>query len=139
MVDLKTKRRKSRLRYKLDFQTGQTIRIKPSHRAIIDLEWSEQFRAARERLHGHNLKRLYGITLSDYRVMYGQQEGRCALCVERISIEPLKRRTACLDHDHKTGKVRGLLCIKCNLGLGLIENRPKWAETAKQYLERFNL
>ena len=66
--------------------------------------------------HARRMKyqRMYGITIEDYDRMYEEQGGRCAICRtdqpggagERFSV----------DHDHETGKVRGLLCNNCNTG-----------------------
>lgn len=65
-----------------------------------------------------HIKRSYGVTLEQYDQMCEQQGGVCAICG---SVDPNGRRLA-VDHDHKTGKVRGLLCSRCNLGAGFIED-----------------
>ena len=59
----------------------------------------------------YHLLSKYGITDADYEYLYRSQEGRCAVC-RRHSSE--FRRRLCLDHDHATGEIRGLLCIHCN-------------------------
>jgi len=71
----------------------------------------------------------YGISVSDYEVMFEKQKGVCAIC-EQTCI----RESLCVDHDHKTGKVRGLLCIKCNAGLGHFNDNTDLLEKAKIYL-----
>jgi Recombination endonuclease VII len=58
------------------------------------------------------LRRLYGISLDDYDNMLDDQGGRCAICLCRPRTRPLA-----VDHDHVTGRVRGLLCSRCNHGL----------------------
>lgn len=72
------------------------------------------------------LKRLYGITYADAVRTLDSQFGRCAnvACSKEISLETKGARgnRAVIDHDHKTGKFRALLCSKCNLDLGIIEN-----------------
>jgi hypothetical protein len=73
--------------------------------------------------------RRYGITLDQLRAMYARQNYGCAIC----------GRSGCelvLDHDHVTGELRGLLCIPCNLILGLLRDDPRIARAAAQYLER---
>jgi hypothetical protein len=60
-----------------------------------------------------------GITLEEYADLLTKQEGRCALC---RTADP-GRRSWCIDHDHKTGKIRGLLCWKCNVALGWYEKQ----------------
>jgi len=64
------------------------------------------------------LKRRYGITLEQYEAMLESQNGKCAICKG----DCLTGRNLAVDHDHETGKVRGLLCSKCNQGLGQLNN-----------------
>ena len=66
------------------------------------------------------LKYEYGITLDDYNKMFKVQEGKCAIC-QRHQNE--LTRTLCVDHDHKTGTVRSLLCVTCNTDVSVVENR----------------
>lgn len=63
-----------------------------------------------------HLKRHYGISLEDYNVLLEKQKGLCAICKRK----ELHQRWKCLsvDHNHKTGEVRGLLCHRCNVVLG---------------------
>ena len=70
--------------------------------------------------------RTYNVTQEQYEEMYTEQEGICPLC--ELFFEAL-----CIDHDHETGKVRGLLCISCNRALGYFENLG-WHRRAKRYL-----
>jgi hypothetical protein len=58
----------------------------------------------------------YNITLKDYNNIFKKQEGKCSICSKHQS-EFVKRLA--VDHNHITGKVRGLLCPKCNKGMGL--------------------
>ena len=60
-------------------------------------------------------KRYYGITLEQYNQMFEKQGGRCNICGRHQSE---LNRALVVDHDHKTRKVRGLLCHKCNTGIG---------------------
>ncbi len=64
-------------------------------------------------------KENYDITLEEYNDFYINQDGRCFICTEHQS--RLSKRLA-VDHNHKTGKVRGLLCSKCNTALGLLQD-----------------
>ena len=66
------------------------------------------------------LKNVYGITLEDYNKMFEAQEGKCAIC-QRHQNELTK--SLGVDHDHKTGQIRSLLCITCNTDLASVENR----------------
>lgn len=67
----------------------------------------------------YELKRTYGISLLDVTNMYRMQNGACAICQHAKALSELY-----VDHNHRSGKVRGLLCPKCNTALGMInENR----------------
>lgn len=73
----------------------------------------------------------YGITQKDYNKYFKIQRGECAIC--HIHQKDLKQKL-CVDHDHKTGKVRGLLCKKCNIGLGYFKDNRKLLKSAVDYL-----
>ncbi len=79
---------------------------------------------------GH-LRRKFGITSSAYAQLLAAQNGGCAICEQPC--ETGKRLA--VDHDHRTGQVRGLLCSRCNTALGLL--RDDWAIVglAAEYLE----
>ena len=77
------------------------------------------------------LRRDYGLTPEDYAVMARKQENRCAICNRW---ETAKRRYLSIDHDHATGKIRGLLCHKCNILLGMAEDNPQILTNAIEYL-----
>lgn len=84
----------------------------------------------------YHLRQTFGITLEDYDQMLDEQNGVCAICgkpetstsrygnVKRLSV----------DHDHKTGKIRSLLCDICNKNLGVYENGK---EQFEDYLRSF--
>lgn len=74
------------------------------------------------------LKRNYGISLVEYEEMLAKQGGRCAVCGVKSD------KTLHLDHNHKTGKVRGLLCHKCNSGLGSFNDDVELLIRAAEYL-----
>jgi hypothetical protein len=78
------------------------------------------------------LCRLYGITPEGIAVLREAQCGRCAICSE-----PLTKGHGChVDHDHVTGKVRGLLCGKCNTGIGMLHDSPALVAAAFGYLSK---
>ena len=84
-----------------------------------------------EKDRGNYLKRTYGITSEDYDEMYSEQEGCCLIC--GIHQSELKSRF-CVDHDHDTGKVRGLLCNGCNNGIGKLKDNYDLLYRAADYL-----
>ena len=79
------------------------------------------------------LWRDYKITHADYEEMLEKQNYRCAICKSNNTKSNRKKRFA-VDHDHKTGEVRGLLCDCCNRGIGLLEDSITNLENAIKYL-----
>lgn len=84
------------------------------------------------------LKHLYNITEEILHNMYTTQQGVCAICKTPISLiaGKTKRGKAHVDHDHNTGKVRGLLCTKCNTMLGMADDNTATLQMAISYLEK---
>lgn len=72
----------------------------------------------------------YRIREPEYQNMLTQQRGRCALCGKRMARPQL-------DHDHITGKTRGLLCYRCNMGLGYFDDAIAGLTKAIKYLEKY--
>lgn len=74
--------------------------------------------------------------MDEYEEMYKEQGGKCALCgLPEKATNGDKTARLCIDHDHDTGEVRGLLCRGCNHILGAIETKPKeWLLKAEAYL-----
>lgn len=77
----------------------------------------------------------YGLTQQDYEMMADQQNNRCAICQTELVIHG-KKKTAYVDHCHATGKVRGLLCMKCNSMLGMAGDNVETLKAAIDYLNR---
>jgi hypothetical protein len=73
----------------------------------------------------------YGISPEQYFELYQQQEGKCKICGEELNEDEY----LCIDHDKETGEIRGLLCKKCNLGLGHFKDSPDNLRKAAEYLE----
>jgi hypothetical protein len=78
------------------------------------------------------LKR-YGITEDDYNLMFQKQQGCCAIC---NSHQSNFKRALAVDHCHETGKVRGLLCTNCNVGLGNFKDSLTSLSNAMVYLTK---
>ena len=84
-----------------------------------------------------DLKRHFGITIDDYERMLKEQGGVCAICKEvckDTNAAGLPRHMP-VDHCHKTGKIRAILCGKCNKGLGAFRDDPDLLMEAAAYLE----
>lgn len=74
--------------------------------------------------------RRYGLTLERYEEMLKEQDGLCAICRK----PPQGKRPLVIDHDHKTGRVRGLLCYGCNRALAVLDS-PVLLGSAQAYLK----
>lgn len=74
----------------------------------------------------------HGLTLAEYESLYNYQDGCCAICDTHI--DNLIVGLA-IDHDHRTGYIRGLLCLQCNTGLGNFKDDPNLLDRAKEYLK----
>jgi hypothetical protein len=80
------------------------------------------------------LKSLYGMTPEDYSNLFNSQNGVCAICSQ-----PCKtKKGLAVDHNHTTGKIRGLLCANCNGAIGMLQEDPDIIEKAKQYIIKGN-
>jgi hypothetical protein len=75
-------------------------------------------------------KRLYGITKEEFLGLLDKQDHKCAVCRTSIS----DKGKAHVDHSHDTGIIRGLLCIRCNRGIGLLRDSPEILKNALLYL-----
>ncbi len=93
-------------------------------------EWN---RKNKEKKHFQSIKRQYGVSMGRYKKIFNAQKGKCALCG--------KSQVACtrrlhIDHNHKTGEIRGLLCHGCNTGLGSFNDDISLLKKAISYLQR---
>lgn len=80
--------------------------------------------------------RRYSITVQEYNDLFEKQKGRCAICeIAQVDLD----RQLSVDHDHVTGKVRGLLCINCNLLLGNAKDKVDTLERGIEYLHKYQL
>ncbi len=83
----------------------------------------------REYLRGYWLQYQYGVSSEQLEVMLKEQSNCCGIC--KCYLEK-----PCVDHDHTTGKVRGLLCDSCNQGLGRFKDNYETIVAAAEYLAR---
>lgn len=113
---------------------GEKAKRRSKKRAGYFRKYSENHRAL-------NLLRRYGITEEEYQDILKKQKSKCAICgsgkpiPSKHSKDGSPQRLA-IDHCHKTGKVRGLLCFSCNRGLGYLKDSPKLLNKAIDYLEK---
>ena len=77
-----------------------------------------------------NLKRRYGLTVEEYTKQVNEQQGCCAICRKHTP-------RLCVDHSHETGENRGLLCHRCNVGLGQFKDNISLLANAIAYLDEY--
>lgn len=90
----------------------------------------KQWEAKRPSRRPQRLMREYGLTMEQYETMLSMQENACAICKEKST------KNLHVDHDHETGKVRGLLCYRCNSAIGYLADNPARARDLAEYLEK---
>lgn len=103
-------------------------------RYAVNRRRPEVLQAEREKSWRHN-----GIDFSwnRFEEMFLDQDGRCAICSSSfLMMSKNRNESACVDHDHKTGAVRGLLCQSCNRGLGAFEEKEEFLENALSYMKK---
>ncbi|MGE0322261.1 MAG: endonuclease VII domain-containing protein [Polyangiaceae bacterium] len=108
----------------------------PDKVAMAQLKWREK---NPDRVKELQLLRSYGITKAEYDALLAQQGGLCAICGKpETAYDSKAQRTRYLavDHCHATGRIRGLLCFKCNVGIGFLRDSPMLAAAAFEYLQR---
>lgn len=109
---------------------------KEKQREYNKRKWSENKELGQSRNRKSYLKQRpkilrdkYGISLDDYEQMFNKQNGVCAIC-------GIKREKLCIDHDHSTGIIRGLLCNKCNFALGLVDDNKETLQKMIEYISK---
>lgn len=80
----------------------------------------------------YNLKKSYNLTLEEYEEILKKQEYKCKICKADIK----GRKKAQIEHNHKTNKVRGILCVRCNTAIGLFKENIETMKLAIEYLQQ---
>jgi len=116
----------NRQRYYQKWVKNNPIKLKKYQKT-----WKERHPEKRKLYMRNSRIRAYGIEPETYYEMLKKQGHRCAICRGKST-----RRAMNIDHDHTTGKVRGLLCDSCNLSIGHLE-RKSFVEKALKYLAKY--
>jgi hypothetical protein len=82
-----------------------------------------------------HIRKTLGIEPQDYEKLFSEQNGKCAVC--GTDNPGGNRKRFCVDHCHTTGKIRGLLCVSCNSGLGYFKDNMELLSNAATYLKRY--
>jgi len=97
-------------------------------------KWKIYNKTIKEQKREQNYRSKYGISIDVYESMLKSQNGACMICLKP---EP-KEKKLDVDHCHKTGKIRALLCSRCNKAIGLLEDNRYMALNVVYYLDKFN-
>lgn len=108
---------------------GITAYCKPCKNEVTNIHISKNFGYYKNSWKAYELKRKYAISIDEFEGMLKAQDYKCDICKKEI------KSYSAVDHDHKTGKVRGLLCRKCNLGLGAAKDNIVILTNMIKYLE----
>lgn len=105
-----------------------------NHSEIIRMKCRDRYHADPSKDYMKHIRRKYGLTIEKYAALHAEQSGLCKICgnPER------QKRDLSVDHDHSTGEVRGLLCMRCNVGLGSFSDDPIMLERAVAYLMSYS-
>lgn len=120
--DCKAARQKIRWQRWADKQTHEELRAKLN-------TYQQNFRSRTDYARDWELQKKYGITMQDWLDMLVRAGNACEICGDSDETTRL-----CVDHNHKTGKVRGVLCAKCNKGLGNLGDTIESLQKAIDYL-----
>lgn len=94
---------------------------------------------SRINVRAYNLKTKYGITIEEYTEKLQKQNYKCACCLVKLEINDNDKNSKAphVDHNHKTGEVRDILCARCNLAAGNVLDSSEMAEKLVSYLKKW--
>jgi hypothetical protein len=112
-------------------------RTKLQRRAKLIAHSRKQYKRNPDYWREYSLRKRFGLTTEEYNILLERQNGTCAICraVEVDRSKFGKSKNLCVDHCHATGRIRGLLCRKCNGALGGMQDSPELLRRAIHYLE----
>lgn len=128
----------------VQFIDGNTLNLKISNLRLasfeskkVSVDGRKIHKLSKEASRHYGLKRLYGMTMTEYSEMLTAQNGKCAICENpETSMLHGKVRDLSVDHCHKTGKIRQLLCNACNHMLGASKENVETLLAAVEYLKK---
>lgn len=116
------------------FKPASEYTIERDSRALTGVAMRSKCRPCNELIKYKSfIKRRYGITWDTYVSMLDEQEGCCKIC-KTTSSNTTRTDRLVVDHCHDTGEVRGLLCAKCNMAIGLLDDDPEKIQAALNYI-----
>lgn len=111
----------------------KTLAYRKAHRKEMREYGKRRYAREREKFRADRLKRKFGMSPEEYAELLSDQGGTCKIC----GALPGKGRRLAVDHAHdEHGRVRGLLCTRCNPGIGYFRDSPALLRKAAEYLEK---
>jgi len=112
----------------------QCKKYRENNKKIMKKRKSKYFKDNFIKIREKNLKRTYGISIKEYSKLFLKQKGNCAICGRN---QKCQRYNFSVDHNHKNGKIRGLLCTKCNFLIGHANDDINILSNAVKYLRGY--
>lgn len=138
-VSLEVQKERKR-QYKREWDKRNHDRVVKQHRAWAKANRDKINALARKRYINNRDKELarhrlasYGIDAQTYQAMVDAQNGKCLICGDKVGIN------LSVDHNHRTGKIRGLICNPCNISIAKAKDSPIILRAMADYLERFDV
>ncbi len=125
----------SKLKFDHTCKCGKEFKHVRKHKKYCSLKCAHKFKPFRsDNDYKRNYKYIqnYGITLDDYNILFIEQNGCCKICTKHQNEFKMKLS---VDHNHSTGEIRGLLCQKCNHGIGLFNEDKTIIKAVLEYLK----
>jgi len=116
-------------------QKGGKFGHKTSCKKCTNTIYKQPYNSIRARK--NQIKYQYGMSIEDYNILLNKQNNKCAICESKF-VNNNKHKYFHIDHCHKTNIIRGLLCARCNVGLGYFNDDLNILKQAVYYLETSN-
>lgn len=121
-----------RKEYMRQYRIKNSVKLNAANKKYWEI-WRKDGSLTKRYKH-YNLKSKYGITLEEYDEMLKAQNDVCAICKNKKRMLLTSKGTLYVDHNHTTGKVRGLLCGSCNSALGYVEDNIDIMKSMIEYI-----
>ena len=119
-----------------EYRARNPEKVRDTHRRFMERNRTSIL----ERRRDTDRDRTFGLTTGEFDKLLKSQSGVCAICGLPETRKSIRldgtTQPLCVDHDHRTGRVRGLLCSKCNCGIGYFNDDPNLTVAATAYLKR---
>lgn len=121
-------------RYRLDCaacRTDAVTRWCKKNKDVVNAAARKRYWEDPEKQYAYHLQKTYGLTLSRYNEVLKKQDGKCAIC--GVDQSKTNRRFG-VDHDQVSGRIRGIICGRCNRGMGYLQDNAEICESAARYI-----